>query len=90
VWARAGLKKGAGRVGVRRGQGFQGRARVRARWSTTDVGRAKLTAQTHDTDRERERARGGNGLVPGRAGPRGREGRGARKRREPAPIARPH
>jgi hypothetical protein len=52
VRARAGLKKELGRVGGRRGRGFRRRARVRARWSTAGAGRAELTGEAHDAERE--------------------------------------
>jgi hypothetical protein len=39
-----------------RGQEFRRRARVRARWSTAGAGRAKLTGEAHDVERERGRA----------------------------------
>ena len=53
------------------------------------VGKVELIGAP-TTQRERERARRGNSSVSGELGPRGREGRGVRGRREPAPIARPH
>jgi hypothetical protein len=42
------------------------------------------------SERERERTRGGNDSMSGESGPRGREVRGARGRRQLAPIAWPH
>jgi hypothetical protein len=83
-----GSKRELGRVGGRRGRGSRQRARVRARWSTAGAVRAELTGEP-TTQRERGRARG-NGSATGKLGSRGREGRGARGRSEPAPIARPH
>jgi hypothetical protein len=53
---------------------------VRARWSTAGAGKVKLIEEAHGTTRERASARG-IGLAPGRAGLQGREGRGARRRR---------
>jgi hypothetical protein len=61
-------------------------ARAGPRWG---AGKAKLTGEAHGAARERASARG-NGSVSGRAGPQSREGRGARRRREPAPTAWPH
>jgi hypothetical protein len=61
-------QKGAGVWAERRGRGSRRRARVRARWSTAGVGRAKLTGEAHDAERERRGARG-NGSAHGRAGP---------------------
>jgi hypothetical protein len=70
-------KRGAGRVGRRRGREIRRRARVRTRWSTTSVGRAELTGRVHDAEREKMDARG-NESAPGKPGPRGRERRGMR------------
>jgi hypothetical protein len=55
-----GSKKGAGRVGGRRGRETRRRARVRTRRSTAKAGKAELTRQAHDTQREKG-TRGGNG-----------------------------
>jgi hypothetical protein len=84
-----GSKRELGRVGRRRGREFRRRARVHTHWSTASVGRAELTREAHDAERERAGTRG-NGSVTGEPGPRGREGRGARRRREPAPTTWPH
>jgi hypothetical protein len=59
VRARAGLKKEQGRVGERRGRGFRRRASARA-LVHGGAGRAELTGEAHDAEREREWARGGN------------------------------
>jgi hypothetical protein len=72
-----GLKKELGHVGGRRGRGSRRRARVRARRSTAGAWRAELIGEAHGGERER-RGAGDNGSVPGRTGPRGIEGRGAR------------
>jgi hypothetical protein len=76
-------------MGRRRGRGFRRRARVRACWSTVGAGKAELTGGAHDTAREKVGTRG-NGFASGEAGVQGREGRGARRRREPALTAWPH
>jgi hypothetical protein len=55
-----GSKKGAGRVGERRGQEIQRRARVRTRRSTARAGKAELTKQAHGAEREKGTC-GGNG-----------------------------
>jgi hypothetical protein len=55
-----GSKKGAGRVGGRRGRETRRRARVRTRRSTARAGKAELTRQAHDAEREKG-TRGGNG-----------------------------
>jgi hypothetical protein len=52
-----GSKKGAGRMGGRRGRETRRRARVRTRWSTVRAGRAELTGQAHGAEREK-RTRG--------------------------------
>jgi hypothetical protein len=52
-----GSKKGAGRVGGRRGREIRRRARVRTRRSTASVEGAKLTGQAHGAER-RKGARG--------------------------------
>jgi hypothetical protein len=62
-----GSKRGAGRVGGRRGREIQRRALVRTHWSTTGVGRAELTGKAHDAERERERT--GNGSAPSEPDP---------------------
>jgi hypothetical protein len=49
-----GAQKELERVGGRRGRGS--RRRARARWSTAGVGKAELTAQAHNVEREDERA----------------------------------
>jgi hypothetical protein len=46
-------KKGAGRVGGRRGRETQRRARVRTRRSMAGAGKADLTRQVHDAEREK-------------------------------------
>jgi hypothetical protein len=48
-----GSKKGAGRVGGRRGREIRRCARVRTRWSTTSAGRAELTGRVHSAEREK-------------------------------------
>jgi hypothetical protein len=55
-----GSKKGAGRVGGRRGREIRRRARVRTHWSTARAGKAELTRQAHEAEREKG-MRGGNG-----------------------------
>jgi hypothetical protein len=72
-----GSKKGAGRVGGRRGREIRRRARVRTCRSTTSAEGAELTAQAHDAEREERGARG-NDSATGDLGPRGREKGGAR------------
>jgi hypothetical protein len=47
-----GSKKGAGRVGGRRGRETRRRARVRTRMFMTRVGKAELTRQAHSAERE--------------------------------------
>jgi hypothetical protein len=47
-----GSKKGAGRVGGRRGREIRQRARVRTRRSMAGAGRAYLTGQAHSAERE--------------------------------------
>jgi hypothetical protein len=64
-----GSKKGAGRVGGRRGRETRRRARVRTRRSTTRAGKAELTKQAHDVEREKG-THGGNGSATGEPGPR--------------------
>jgi hypothetical protein len=48
-------KKGAGRVGRRRGQEIRRCARVRTCRSTARAGRAELTGRVHDAERERKK-----------------------------------
>jgi hypothetical protein len=84
-----GSKKGAGRVGGRRGREIRRRARVRTRWSTASAKKAELTGLAHDTEREKGDARG-NDSATSEPGPRGREREGARERRKLAPTDRPH
>jgi hypothetical protein len=55
-----GSKKGAGRVGGRRGREIRRRARVRTRRSTAGEGKADLTRQAHGVEREKG-MHGGNG-----------------------------
>jgi hypothetical protein len=55
-----GSKKGAGRVGGRRGREIRRCARVCTRRSTAGAGKADLTRQAHDADREKG-TRGDNG-----------------------------
>jgi hypothetical protein len=82
--------KGDGMWAERCGRGSWRRARVRAHWSTAGEGRADLTREAHGAERERRGAQG-NGSASGRTGPRGREGRGARRRgKQLAPTSWPH
>jgi hypothetical protein len=67
-----GSKKGAGRVGGRRGRETQRRARVHTRLSTASAEKAELTGRVHGAERE-ERGVRGNGLTTGNPGPRDRE-----------------
>jgi hypothetical protein len=67
-----GSKKGAGRVGGRRGREIRRRARVRTRRSMASAEGAELTGQAHDAEREERGARG-NGSATGDLGPRDRE-----------------
>jgi hypothetical protein len=67
-----GSKKGARRVGGRRGREIQRRARVRTRWSTASAEKAELTGQAHGAERE-ERGVRGNGSATGDLGPQDRE-----------------
>jgi hypothetical protein len=53
-----GSKKGAGRVGGRRGRETRQRAQVCTRRSTAGAGRAELTGQVHCAERERKGALG--------------------------------
>jgi hypothetical protein len=48
-----GSKKGAGRVGERRGRETRRRARVRTRRSTARAGREELTGQAHSAEKEK-------------------------------------
>jgi hypothetical protein len=77
-----GSKKGAGRVGGRRGREIRRRARVRTPRSTARTGKAELTRQAHNAERERGQGRVGNGLTTGNPGPRDREKKRARGRRK--------
>jgi hypothetical protein len=54
-----GFKKGAGRVGGRRGREIRRCARVCTRRSMTRAGKAELTRQAHGAEREKG-TRGGN------------------------------
>jgi hypothetical protein len=72
-----GSKKGAGRVGGRRGREIRRRARVRTRRSTANAEGAELTGQAHGVEREDRGARG-NGSTTGDPGPRDRERGSAR------------
>jgi hypothetical protein len=63
-----GSKKGAGRGGGRRGREIRRRARVHTRRSTARAGKAELTRQAHDAEREERGARG-NVSVTGDPGP---------------------
>jgi hypothetical protein len=67
-----GSKKGARRVGGRRGREIRRRARVRMRRSTASAEEAELTGQAHDTEREERGARG-NDSATGDPCPRDRE-----------------
>jgi hypothetical protein len=67
-----GSKKGAGRVGGRHGRETRRCARVRTRRSTARAGKAELTRQAHDAEREK-RTHGGQRLNTGEPGPRDRE-----------------
>jgi hypothetical protein len=55
-------------VGGRRGRETHRRARVRTRQSTARAGKAELTRQAHDAEREKG-MRGGNGSVTSEPGP---------------------
>jgi hypothetical protein len=48
-----GSKKGAGRVGRRRGRETRRHARVRTRRSTAGAGKADLTRKAHGAEREK-------------------------------------
>jgi hypothetical protein len=67
-----GSKKGAGRVGGRRGREIRRRARVHTRRSTASAEGTELTGPAHDAEREERGARG-NGSTTGDPGPRDRE-----------------
>jgi hypothetical protein len=67
-----GSKKGAGRVGERRGREIRRRARVRTRRSTASAEGAELTGQAHAAERE-ERGVRGNVSATGDSGPQDRE-----------------
>jgi hypothetical protein len=85
-----GSKKGAGRVGGRRGREIRRRARVCTRWSTASAGRAELIGRVHGAEREREkRDARGNDSAPGEPGPRGRKRGGTHAAKQLAPIGRP-
>jgi hypothetical protein len=71
AWHWRGSKKGAWRVGGRRGRETRRRARVRTRRSMTDAGKTELTRQAHGAERKRD-ARG-QWLGTGELGPRDRE-----------------
>jgi hypothetical protein len=80
-----GSKKGAGRVGGRRGREIRQRARVRTCRSTTSAEGAELTGQAHCVERK---GRGGNGSATRDSDPQDRErARGGEKL---APTDRPH
>jgi hypothetical protein len=75
-------------VGGRRGLETRRRARVRTRRSTTRAGKADLTRQVHDAEREKE-TRGGNGsALANRARETKRER--ANRRRKLVPTGWPH
>jgi hypothetical protein len=72
-----GSKKGAGRVGGRRGREIWRRARVRTRRSTASAEGSELTGRVHGAERG-ERGVRGNGSTTGGPGPRDRERESAR------------
>jgi hypothetical protein len=72
-----GSKKGARRVGVRRGREIRRRARVRTRRTTASTKGAELTGHAHGAEREERGARG-NGSATGDPGPRDRQREGER------------
>jgi hypothetical protein len=80
-----GSKKGAGRVGRRRGREIRRRARVRTRRSTASAEGAELTGQAHGAEREERGARV-NGSATDDPGPRDREREGANGRRKLTPT----
>jgi hypothetical protein len=84
-----GSKKGAGRVGGRRGREIRRRARVRTRRSTASAGKAELSRQAHDAERERK---GALGATTRRLAFRARDTQRERAsgRRKLAPTDRPH
>jgi hypothetical protein len=85
-----GSKKGAGRVGGRRGREIRRCARVHTRWSTASAGRAKVTGRVHSAERER---RGTRGATTQRLANRAREAKreeGCARAKQLAPIGRPH
>jgi hypothetical protein len=83
-----GSKKGAGRVGGRRGREIRRCARVRTRRSTASAEGAELTGQAHGVKREERGARD-NCSTTGDPGPRDRE-RGSERGRKLAPTGWPH
>jgi hypothetical protein len=87
VRARAVLKKELGAWAGYVAEDLGVPVRVRACWSTMGAGKAELTGRSHGAARERESGRAGVTVrSTEEAGPRGR---GARGRRQLAPIARP-
>jgi hypothetical protein len=84
-----GSKKGAGRVGGRRGREIRRRARVRKRRSTASAEGAELTGRVHGAERE-ERGAWGNGSVTGDPGPRDKDRERVRGRKKLATTDRPH
>jgi hypothetical protein len=83
-----GSKKGARRVGGRRGREIRRRARLRTRLSTASAEGAELTCRVHGAKRG-ERGVRGNGSTTGGPGPRDRE-RGSARGRKLAPTGWPH
>jgi hypothetical protein len=79
AWHWRGSKKGAGRVGGRRGREIRRRARVRTRWSTARMGRAELTGQAHNAEKEKGTRGATARQLANRAGPQRRERGGASK-----------
>jgi hypothetical protein len=87
-----GHERGSKRAGAwaeRLGQGSRRRARVRTRWSTAGEGRAELTGEAHNADRENECA----GVTVQRLTARAREAErgegcaeGRNWRRQPSPT----
>jgi hypothetical protein len=77
-------------VGGRRGRETWRRAQVRTRRSTARAGKAELTRQAYDAEREKG-THGGNGsTLANRARETERERERANGRRKLAPIGRPH
>jgi hypothetical protein len=74
-----GSKKGARHVGGRRDRETRRRARVRTRWSTTGVGKAELTRQAHDAEREKGTCRGNSSALANRTHETEREGANERR-----------